>query len=191
MNKNQSDDKKTRILDTACELFAKHPYHKVLLSDVARKAAVGKGTLYLYFKSKDDLYYGVLFRGFSILVEKLQRFIEANDLSAEEQMSGVIRIIIERLYNKTINMEMLGGTMACPVTSEWNDKRIELWGIVELVIRRGVEQGAFEDSNPRLTAQYIPSILRSVCMFTPDNTDIKAIYDHVCVFVLRALVKKN
>ncbi len=190
MKKHSMDDKRTRILDTASELFAKHPYHKVLLSDVARIAAVGKGTLYLYFKSKDDLYYGVLFRGFSVLVEKLQQYAMLEDLPADEQMAGVIRIITERLYNKKINMEMLGGTMACPATSEWNDKRLELWGLVEAVIRRGVEQGVFEDANPRLTAQYVPSILRSVCLFTQEHTDINVIYDHACAFVLRALSKK-
>ena len=52
-------DKEQRILDTAADLFARQPFHKVLLSDVARVASVGKGTLYLYFKSKEDLYFAV------------------------------------------------------------------------------------------------------------------------------------
>lgn len=186
-----SDDKKTRILDTAAELFANHPYHKVLLSDVARGASVGKGTLYLYFKSKDDLYFGVLFRGFSILIETIQRFIEAEDRPADEQLSGVIRIIAERLYNKAIYMEMLKGITRCPATDEWHDKLLELWDLLEVVIRRGIEQGLFEDSNPRLTAQYIPSVLRSVCIIRPQDMEIEAICNHACAFVLRALKKKH
>ncbi len=187
---NSNDDKKTRILNTAAEFFARLPYHKVLLSEVASEASVGKGTLYLYFKSKDDLYYAVLFQGFRTMVEKMRHFIETEDLPADQLLTGVIRIIINRLYSKSINTEMLGGTMACPVTNEWNDMRFELWGIMETILRRGVEQDIFEDANPRLTAQYIPSILRSICLFKPAGADIESIYNHTCNFVLRALAKK-
>lgn len=62
------EQKRVNILAAAAELFASQPFHKVVLSDVAEKAGVGKGTLYIYFKSKEDLYFSVLLGGFSNLV---------------------------------------------------------------------------------------------------------------------------
>lgn len=186
----QDNDKLTRILDTATELFARQPFHKVLLSDVARAASVGKGTLYLYFKSKDDLYFGVLFRGFSALVEKMHAFIETEGMPADKKLKGAIQILTEHLFRKAVNVEMLGRVMTCPVSGEWHDKRQELWQLIQGIIDQGIAEGVFTDSNSRLTAQYITALLRSVCLYKPENETFESIADHACAFVLRGLTGK-
>ena len=45
-----------RIIDAAAQLFAERHYHEVRMDDIAAKASVAKGTIYLHFKDKDDLY---------------------------------------------------------------------------------------------------------------------------------------
>src|SRR5260221_14739255 len=52
--------KRERILSAALKLFAHEPYQAVTMDRVAVAAGVAKGTLYLYFPSKDALYLGVL-----------------------------------------------------------------------------------------------------------------------------------
>jgi AcrR family transcriptional regulator len=47
----KDEDKRLRILTAAAERFALLPFHKVLLSDVANAAGVGKGKFNIYFKS--------------------------------------------------------------------------------------------------------------------------------------------
>ncbi|QGY40514.1 TetR family transcriptional regulator [Pseudodesulfovibrio cashew] len=182
-------EKETRILDTAADLFAKQPFHKVLLSDVARAASVGKGTLYLYFKSKEDLYFAVLFRGFDVLVDRLQKILSDKAMPPDEQLTAVVRDLAEHIYGKATNVELLGVVMTCPTTDEWSQKRRELWALIEEIIRRGVAQGVFEDATPALTAKYIPGLIRSVCLFKPEGVDIKTICNHACDFVLRGLKK--
>ena len=44
-----------QILDAAAELFAERGFEGASIQDIAQKAGVGKGTVYLYFKTKDDL----------------------------------------------------------------------------------------------------------------------------------------
>jgi AcrR family transcriptional regulator len=44
--------KREAILETAAKLFAQRPFHEVRLEDVASAAHIGKGTVYIYFKSK-------------------------------------------------------------------------------------------------------------------------------------------
>ena len=48
-------DKRERILSAAERIFARHGFFAAKVSDVAKEAGVADGTIYLYFKSKDDL----------------------------------------------------------------------------------------------------------------------------------------
>jgi AcrR family transcriptional regulator len=54
------DHKRERILDAATAVFAERDFHRVLVSEVATRAGVGKGTVYLYFPTKDDLHRAAL-----------------------------------------------------------------------------------------------------------------------------------
>jgi len=187
---NENNDKLARILDAAAELFASQPFHKVLLSDVARKAAVGKGTLYLYFKSKDELYFKVLFRNFSALIEQIQTFISDARLPADALMAGLIDIMVAYLSKRAIDMGLLGGVMACPISEEWRDKRLQLWEIIENLVRQGIQEGVFEESNPVLTGRYITGMVRSACFFKPESESPESIASHAREFILKALAGK-
>jgi hypothetical protein len=74
-----------------------------------------------------------------------------------------------------------------PTKEEWMQARLELRGIIESVVRNGVRLGAFEDSNPELTAHYIPGLIRSVCLFRPDGAGPDEIAAHALDFILKAL----
>lgn len=54
-DKTEASPKRERILDAAEVIFAKHGFFAAKVSDVAKEAGVADGTIYLYFKSKDDL----------------------------------------------------------------------------------------------------------------------------------------
>ena len=184
-------EKETRILNTAAELFANNPFHKVLLSDVARVANVGKGTLYLYFKSKDDLYFAVLFRGFSVLVDQLKEYTDRTDLTPTGKMVQIVREMAVFMINRISSAKLLGKVMHFPQSGEWQDKRLELWHLIQEVIEDGIAKGEFADSCPRLTSQYIPSLIRSICLFPPEGIEHETFCNHACEFVLKALKPAN
>ncbi len=52
---NRSNDKRGRILDAAIKVFAERGFHTATVAEIARAAGVADGTIYLYFKGKDDL----------------------------------------------------------------------------------------------------------------------------------------
>ena len=53
--KSAGGDKRERILDAAERVFARHGFYNARVAEIARAAGVADGTIYLYFKSKDDL----------------------------------------------------------------------------------------------------------------------------------------
>ncbi len=60
-----------KILDAAAELLRAHGYRRVSIDDVAARAAVGKGTIYLHWRSREALFWAVLQRETLGLLEKL------------------------------------------------------------------------------------------------------------------------
>lgn len=57
-----SDEREQRILDSAERLVLHYGYDKTTISDIAKEADVAKGTVYLHFDSKDDLFEALLWR---------------------------------------------------------------------------------------------------------------------------------
>ena len=63
----RNSGKKSQIIDAAIKVFAQKGFYNSKVSDVAREAGIADGTIYLYFKNKDDL----LISLFEIKVEEL------------------------------------------------------------------------------------------------------------------------
>src|SRR5882762_92603 len=53
--RRRSGDKRDRILKAAVKVFARSGFHATRVSEVAKAAGVADGTIYLYFKSKEEL----------------------------------------------------------------------------------------------------------------------------------------
>ena len=65
-------DKRDRILAAATAVFSERDFHQVLVSEVAERAGVGKGTVYLYFPTKDHLHRGALEASLERLADEVQ-----------------------------------------------------------------------------------------------------------------------
>src|SRR3954471_485478 len=85
-------EKRERILDAAQRIFARHGFFAAKVTDIAQAAGVADGTIYLYFKSKDDLL-------ISLFEDRMER-INANLREAIEGTRGAVQRIrrIVRLH---------------------------------------------------------------------------------------------
>jgi AcrR family transcriptional regulator len=184
--------KRSKILAAAAELFAAHPFHKVLLSDVAEAAGVGKGTLYIYFKSKDDLYLSVLSSGFTQLLDQLRRKMDQNEPDAMKNLETVIHEIVRLAYQNPHMFELMRTIPWRQIThnAQWSAKRAELEALIESIIRQGIACKTFIDPHPELTARFIPSLVRSVMMEGSQNVDRRTLTEHILHFTRSALTSR-
>jgi AcrR family transcriptional regulator len=67
-----------RMLDSAAELLVRWGYQRVTIDEVARHAGIGKGTVYLHFRSKDALFLTVLLRVQRGMVARVVQRMEAD-----------------------------------------------------------------------------------------------------------------
>ena len=167
------DEKKRQLIAaTAARLFATRPFHKVKLDDVAAEAGVGKGTLYIYYKSKEDLYLGLIFDAFAQLVAGLEARLGDGTMSPRESLRTIVAQLVRFAFENPQLYELMR-TAGGPATKDahWADKRTQFTGLIEQTIRRGNADGSFDDPLPEITAQCVPGLVRSVMLFGPKGLD--------------------
>ncbi|MEV0404369.1 helix-turn-helix domain-containing protein [Actinoallomurus sp. NPDC050550] len=67
----QRAERATRILDAAADLLLRHGYRRVTIDDVAAGAGIGKGTVYLHWKAREQLFSAVFAREVLYAVDEL------------------------------------------------------------------------------------------------------------------------
>jgi AcrR family transcriptional regulator len=67
--------RKNRIMEEAKKLFAEKGYHSVTMDEVARSCDVAKGTVYLYFDSKADLFIEIFVEAHKEIIEQVRKII--------------------------------------------------------------------------------------------------------------------
>ncbi len=79
-------DKRTRILKSAVKVFAQKGFYHAKVSEIAKRAGVADGTIYLYFKNKDEIL-------ISIFEEELGKFIAEvqEEIAAETDLIAKVR----------------------------------------------------------------------------------------------------
>lgn len=87
---NVSGDKHTAILDAAYGLFGSAGFYETKMSQVAEQAGIAKGTIYLYFKNKEELFLAVTRRDCAGFLDQL-----ADKLAAEDNLAVRLRIIAD------------------------------------------------------------------------------------------------
>src|SRR2546423_12012928 len=81
------------ILDAALKLFAEKGFAAARMDDVARRAGVTKGTIYLYFPSKEELFKSLVRAAIGGTLEQVTAYAEAYEGSARDLLVSVLRTI--------------------------------------------------------------------------------------------------
>ena len=85
MKENEQQKKRrTEILEAAKEIFSSTGFHKADMNEIAKRASVAKGTVYLYFPSKKELFIAVIKEGLENLSKKIMDDGENIDDSVEK-----------------------------------------------------------------------------------------------------------
>jgi AcrR family transcriptional regulator len=165
------DNKRRQIIATAADMFANLPFHKVRLDDVAGAAGVGKGTLYVYFQSKEDLYFTIIYEGFDILLGRLRSQLAQDHSCSAHRLRTIVDELVDFAFNHPQFFELLK-TVNLPLTDpKWDQQRQQFFDLIEQTIRDGVESGELKDPNPLLTARFVPGLVRSAMLFGPKDLE--------------------
>jgi AcrR family transcriptional regulator len=141
------------ILSAALSVFAERGYAATRLDDVARRAGVTKGTLYLYFPNKEELFKAVIRE---TLVRELTRITDAAGEASPVSIDALIADF-ERLADSPIGAIpklVLGDATNFPEIARFYLDEVVARGLkaIRAMLRHGVDAGAFRAVDPEYTA---------------------------------------
>ena len=161
-----SEFRRSGILKAARKVFARHGYDGATMDDVAEACSIAKGTLYLYFKSKRQIYLGVLKQDLQSLREETARAIGAAD-TATNKIRAFITTRFDffdrhrdffRIYNSDISAIFI---TAHPMQRDLREFYLEQARNVAEIIIEGIRAGELRDVPPQAAAFAVYDITRA------------------------------
>src|SRR5262249_7009252 len=140
---------------------------EVRMEDIAAAADVSKGTLYRYFKDKDELYLALVGRCSRNLVDRLHERVEGAEGATQRLVAFVDAVLAyfdpqPHLFDLIQRGEVVAGPgQAFP----WQQARDEAQRLVQAIFQEGREAGAFCVRDPEQAALMLLGGLRAVVRF--------------------------
>jgi AcrR family transcriptional regulator len=184
--------KRQQILDAASRLFASGRYDRIKLDDVAAAAGVGKGTLYIYFDGKEDLYFCLIYEAVVALIERLrEQLAEHGATPAAARLRRIVQELVEFSFAHPQVYELMRTVGVGKQDVRWREARAELTDLIRQTIADGVGRGEFRDSHPELTAVFVPGFVRSALLFGADGLEKQTLVDHILQVMFHGILKRE
>lgn len=91
-----SEERKNQIIEAASVVFSRLGFHKARMDDIVEESGLSKGTLYWYFKSKDDIITAILDRMFTREIAQVRKALD-DDKSAKENLEIYTKFVVADL----------------------------------------------------------------------------------------------
>ncbi|MFP7231105.1 fatty acid metabolism transcriptional regulator FadR [Bacillus subtilis] len=154
----QKRPKYMQIIDAAVEVIAENGYHQSQVSKIAKQAGVADGTIYLYFKNKEDIL-------ISLFKEKMGQFIERMEEDIKEKTTAKEKLAL--VISKHFSLLAGDHNLAIVTQLELRQSNLELrqkineilkgyLNILDCILTEGIQTGEFKNGlDVRLARQMI------------------------------------
>jgi AcrR family transcriptional regulator len=148
-----SEERKNQIIDAAIKVFNKLGFNKARMDDIVEESGLSKGTLYWYFKSKDEIIINVLEK---VLLRELDELNKLNelDLPVPELLFRYIDITVDDFKNLEplipLLFEFIPFANRSKVTKKLLEKYYSIFmGTLTPIMERGIKEGAIIETDPQ------------------------------------------
>ena len=193
----KSNDKYQRILEAAVKVFAKQGFYGSTIAQIAREAGVADGTIYLYFKNKDDIL--VQFFEFKTkqVFDRFQKIVSKSD-NALEKLTQLIRRHLNE-FERDRNMAVVYQSETrrnSPLVKEQIRQMSKMYlDIVAEIVEQGQVEGCFrKDLYLGLVKRYILGAVEEVIstwIRSGGKYDLVAMADPLVDLLIRGIGKNE
>lgn len=194
-------DRPDEIVEAAMETFLKVGYARAKVIDIAKKAGAAKGTVYLYFKTKDQLFEAVVRRFLGPLVSLMDDYVSNFEGSSQELLRGAVLHCYEQLAENPTRRAILRILISeghrFPYLVEVYHKNVVSVALETMsrIIDRGVQGGEFRNTAIKDFPQVIvgPVMMSAIWKMTFENVaplDVKKLAESHLEMLFNGLLKK-
>lgn len=190
--------KRERIIEAAARVFARKGFFSASVAEIATEAGVGKGTIYGYVSSKDDLFFAV----FEWIAEtswtRARIGVSALGATASEKLHALSRSLLDQWADMNEFYGLVMEFWSASASSQHRDRFMDVFrqiysnfrGIVSRLIREGMDRGEFRnDVDPDAVAAALVGTWDALILqaWFDDSFDLETTTDRFLSVVLRGL----
>lgn len=158
------------LMNAAERLFAERGFHNTSMEEIAKQGGYGTGTIYLYFKSKEELYHALLHDKMIAYSEELKKQIDITQ-SAWDKLRTIIRSKFSffqehqsflRIY--VTHFITPDSQLAAGLTPEAQHVKDWFYGQIQRAFEEGMAKGEFHPADPALALAAFTGMTDSVLL---------------------------
>jgi len=176
-----SDARKGQIINAAEDVFTKKGFNEARMDDIADETGLSKGTLYLYFKSKDDLIIAILDRMFQLEFKQLQT-INQSEMSATDAVWKISELLTKDILGMLRLIPIVYQFLALAFRNKYVQKALKKYinqylDILTPIIQRGIDSGEFREVDAREAAIAMGALIEgTLLLWVYDKTAVDPQY---------------
>lgn len=153
---NVSDERKNQIINAAEGVFTEKGFDQARMDDIAEETGLSKGTLYLYFKSKDELIIAILDRMFQREFKQLENLDQPAE-SATDAIWNITKLLTKEILSLLRLIPIVYQFLALAFRNKYVQKAMKKYinrylDILIPIIQRGIDSGEFRQVDAREVA---------------------------------------
>jgi AcrR family transcriptional regulator len=169
--RKKSDETRLAIVRCAAEVFSQREFHEVLTDDIAQRLGIGKGTIYRYFGSKEELYLAAIGQGLDGLHAAVTAVLR-QDAPLETTIEAVVCTMINHFWRQRdffVLMHRLEPKLKARERADWRKRRAEVMTMIRRVLERGIPRGEIDRINTALAVELLFGMIRAACLNRAEN----------------------
>ncbi len=146
--------KKEKILEASMKIFFREGFHKAKISEIAEEARIGKGTVYEYFDSKEQLFEETVRNYVDSYCMKLAQIVEKNQKPIDKLKSYLSfqKENAHKLKNFYHLFERRGQALDKEIFEMIVTARNRTLCLIRDIIEKGIQEGVFRELDPYMAA---------------------------------------
>jgi AcrR family transcriptional regulator len=158
--RRRAEARPDEVLDAALDLFIENGFAATRVEDIAKRAGLSKGAVYLYFPSKEKILEGIVRRAVVPIAEHALSFVQGFEGDPKLAITAVMKMLAARLHDprliavpKLIMREVTG----FPELAEMYRREVldRVLPVITGLLARGVDRGYLRAVDPELTIRSI------------------------------------
>jgi AcrR family transcriptional regulator len=170
----------TEILDAAESLFNAKGYHETAISDIAKKMRVAQGTLYYYFKSKEELLEALINRQVSSFISEIKNIAFSDTMTPPNKIELMFHVIFLTIhYKEGLLFDFLYDDQYLHILDKLaRQTKLLLAPSLLKIIEEGAHKQYFQVSHPKAALDFILSIMQCLIDVLYEKTPAELLSQH-------------
>jgi AcrR family transcriptional regulator len=169
----EKERRKQQIMVAAKRVFIKKGYNRTTMENIAEEAELSAGTLYLYFKSKSELWATLSVRVLQYLLMRLEHLLTHQDTDDVGNISELKAVLLDAyefdpmIFKNLFNLQTSDSLkdLSPGLIDEIKSLGQQCLSKIAVIFQQGIDQGKFTDRHPKAIADIVWSLFSGVVLW--------------------------